>query len=778
MAIRYTPLELEAPQLFGVTLSGTVARTDKQNLLALADRCLSRGKLHVVLDMTDLGALGGGGARVLADFQLSLTSRGGEAVFVGAGKTVRRFLRQRFDDLPLRYFPDVATAEARFSDAGYHWDPDADELAADLAAAGRDTAAAADEDLSEVGAIAAFDDEELAAELDDTTDRAVAPKGAAGAATGTGARRSGARDASGADEARDAVQDVLDEFNGRDEEGQAGPGGRRKDHHYTSLAEAAAELGRWKPGEGDADFAIALRNLLFSHGLAEDSVLLTINEDLLQDARGQWSLPADGALATQLLEASGPLTMLDIADGELLPAEAELLELLTPDLLLPIRSDGRLVATLLLSRGEGDREYSVAEHFALELLMRLLADALAAPAAPAATTGTPSSAIVGGAATAAAARAPGVSEFSQTGRPWQPADAHEDALADALMQLALKLPEAGDVAQFWRLLARHVWPVLPLRAVGYVVPDVARPQAIAGDGDAWDRLDLGDAKLRHFMRQMELPVRVANLPNFFRQTRESLLAAGVDWIVGLRWQDEFLGSALLGLEPSFTGQDLPPLLTEIFGEAARLLRRLDTEPAAVDVDLEILRVLVEQNEKRSLGAHALTAAMIPHLRRLSRAMGFTAEQERDLVQGCLLRHIGLAAREDALMGPRSAMDPTQWPRFRQHPTEGAALLRAVRAPQTAIDVVAAHHERFNGKGFPLGLKGRQIPLAARIVKVVEHWVALLAGDASRDPVGHDEALALLCRDGGERFDPDIVAVFVRSLQPETQRSAAEVEPRA
>ncbi|MBK8166975.1 MAG: HD domain-containing protein [bacterium] len=758
MAIRFTPLELEEPHLFGVGLSGTVARADKQNLLALADRCLERGKLHVVLDMTELGALGGGGALVLADFQLSLTSRGGEAVFVGAGVTVRRFLQQRFDDLPLRYFPDVATAQARFSDEGYHWDPDAEESAADSVTDDRGADEAIGASTADVGAIAAFDDEELAVELD-----AASPQGAQVG--------SDSPVVAVADEARDAVQDVLDEFNGRDEEEVAGPGGRRKDHHYTSLAEAAAELGRWKPGEGDADFAVAVRNLLFSHGLADDAVLLTRSEDLLQDAHCQWAVPADGSLAAQLLEASGPLTMLDIADADLLPAEAELLENLTPDLLLPIRTDGQLVASLLLVRGEGESEYTVAEHFALELLMRLLADALAMPAVPATATSSQTTTD-----RHAAEPAPGVSEFSQTGRPWCAADAHEEALDDALMQLALKLPEASDVQHFWRLLARHVWPVLPLRGVGFLAPDAARPQVLVGDTAAWDRLDLGDTKLRHFLRQMEMPVRATNLPNFFRQTRESLLEAGVDWIVGLRWQDEFLGSALLGLEPSFPGQDLPPVLTEIFGEASRLLRRLDAGPSTIDCDLEILRLVVEQNERRALGVHALTGAMIPHLRRLSRAMGFTAEQERDLVQGCLLRDLGLAAREDALTGPRSAMDPTQWPRFRQHPTEGAALLRGLQAPQTAIDVVAAHHERFNGKGFPLGLKGRQIPLAARIVKVVENWVALLVGDALRAPVTPDEALAVMTRDAGERFDPDIVAVLVRSLQPEPQHSGRAVEP--
>jgi HD-GYP domain-containing protein (c-di-GMP phosphodiesterase class II) len=95
-----------------------------------------------------------------------------------------------------------------------------------------------------------------------------------------------------------------------------------------------------------------------------------------------------------------------------------------------------------------------------------------------------------------------------------------------------------------------------------------------------------------------------------------------------------------------------------------------------------------------------------------------------------------------------------------------------------LDVVAAHHERFNGKGFPMGLKGRQIPLAARIVKVVESWVALRTGDASRAPLGADEALELMQADAGERLDPDIVAVFTRSLLPELQRTGAGLPPGA
>ena len=740
MAIRYASLELDDSRLFGVRLSGTVSRDDKQNLLALADRCLEHGKLHLVLDLTDLGAIGGGGARVLADLQFTLAARGGEAVFVGAGPVVRRFLRQRFDELPLRFFPSIEVARARCLDPGFAWDPDVDEPAATLAAEVpvlRDEASGIDDDM--VGAFAAIDDEELA-EFSDFEEAVAADESAL------------------VDEMFVEARPAIDAAPAQSP--ASGGGGRRKDHHYLSLAEAAAQLGGWKPGEDDAAFALALRNLLFSHGLAEDALLLTGHGALLRDAQCRYELPMDGALALQLQSAEGPLTMLDLADGDLLPAESDLLEQFTPDLLLPVRADGRLVAVLLLVGGEQEHEYTVAEHFALELLMRLLADAV---------TGTPASPQ---APADAAANAPpsGVSEFSHTGCAWTPADAHEDALPEALMQLALNLPEASDLTQFWRLLVRHAWPVLPLCRVGFLAAGAARPLLVVGAAPSWERLDLGEDRLRHFLRMMEMPVRTANLPNFFKQTREDLQAGGVDWIVGLRWQDEYLGTALLGLEPTFSAHDVPALLADVFAEAARLLHRLDTGSATADLDLEIVRVLVEQHEKRSLGPFALSGAMVAHLRRLSRVMGFTLDQERELVRGCLLRDVGLLAREDALWGPRGTMDPTLWPRFRQHPTEGAALLRAVNAPQAVIDVVTTHHERFNGCGFPLGLRENQIPLAARIVKVVEHYVSLVTGDALRAPVSPEQAVAALLADGGERFDPDVVAVFVKSL-PASRRPA-------
>ena len=114
MATRFKPLTLSDASLFGIGLQGIVGRSDKKNLLELADRCLEGGRVHLVLDLTELKSIGGGGATILADFQRRLNESGGEAVFVGAGDTVRHFMEPKFEGLPLRFFESAELAEEAF----------------------------------------------------------------------------------------------------------------------------------------------------------------------------------------------------------------------------------------------------------------------------------------------------------------------------------------------------------------------------------------------------------------------------------------------------------------------------------------------------------------------------------------------------------------------------------------------------------------------------------------------------------------------------------------
>ena len=550
-----------------------------------------------------------------------------------------------------------------------------------------------------------------------------------------------------------AVNDVLEEFNGPSEAKAPAKKGRTQKYTYTSLPEAVAALGNWSEFEGHDQFGKALGNLLFSHGLAHDSLLLTVRDGVLIDSNGDWAIDVDGDLAQQAAEIAAPMTMLDIHMQNLTDRESSLLEEVTPDMILPLMRGDKLSALLLLNRGGEESEYSVAEHFALELLMRILVENQGRNEETLPVDHRPTT-MHGGLRRSGAAGDDDLRATLAVGR--------DDSMAETLLELALNLPDADDGPHFWRLFLRHVWDVLPIKNLSFLAPKLHRAQIIAGDSDKWQGIHLGDDKLQHFFRSLERPMEVANLPTFFKGVKTPLARTGAQWIVSLNWDDEFLGTVFVSIDESCESENPQEFLEEILTETSRLLSRFDDSNDIADVNMNLLRLLISQREMRCHGSGDLTKHMCDELHRLANVMGFPPEQERNLIYGCLLRDVGLVASEDALMGSPTEMDPTQWPVYRSHPSTGVNLLADLNLPQTIMDVVRCHHERFNGEGFPLGLAGRKIPLAARLVTVVENFVAMTLGVAGRQPLTEEEAAKVLRDNLGDRYDPDIVSLFLKA----------------
>jgi HD-GYP domain-containing protein (c-di-GMP phosphodiesterase class II) len=94
------------------------------------------------------------------------------------------------------------------------------------------------------------------------------------------------------------------------------------------------------------------------------------------------------------------------------------------------------------------------------------------------------------------------------------------------------------------------------------------------------------------------------------------------------------------------------------------------------------------------------------------------------------------------------------------------LLGPLQLPPTVQEVVLCHHERFNGEGYPRGQQGRAIPLSARIVAVVESYVAMVSELPYRTALSEVEAISILNENWGMRYDPDIVEAFLRVLARE------------
>jgi len=765
MALQFQPLKLPAPDLFGIGLNGSYGRGDKTHLLDLAHKCLAKDKLKVVVDVSELKNLGGGGAAAFAEFQSLLVEAGGEAVIVGAQDVVLRFLTGKFKDLPLRHFSDEKSAVEALTSLP-------DTAREKTATAVEEAPVAADDEIDFTSFCEEVPEPEPLAEVEEDEDATSLDEiGAEVGAIGFSAEEfefdeaepedstPAVADDPASDEAQESVKESVQES------ADTTASGRRREHSYTSLSDAISALGRWSASGSDGEFGKSLENLLFSHGLADSATFLARRDDCYTDGDGHWSIGTDCSLVRQLFDRLQPLTILDIQDEDLTDQEVSLLEGVTPDIMLPVQNEGEPGAILLLKRADGEEEYSVVEHFALELLMRVLSGEEMG--------GSPAKADKGSPAVAAADESD--ADFLEQVAWTRPA-AGDETQAEVLLRLALDLPDAEDRPHFWRIFARNLWPILPISTLAFLGPDKRRAPIMVGRNDALAGINLGVNRLKVYFQTMERPVATGNLPDFFKDTKSSLLEAGVDWIISLRWEDHYLGTAFFSLDEEFeqVEDEVAEGINELFGETARMLSRFDDSHVNADSNLELVAMLLGQREKRMFGSDEQTHSMVTNLRRLARAMGFPPDQERDLIYGCLLRDVGLIDKDDDLLGPPEQLDPVQWSLYRRHPEEGARLLEKMRMSPTVIEVVRHHHERFSGDGFPAGLEGREIPLCARVVTVVENYVAMVVGTTVREPVAPEDAARIMLDNLGQRYDPDLVQLFLRAVMPDPGREPVRV----
>lgn len=139
----------------------------------------------------------------------------------------------------------------------------------------------------------------------------------------------------------------------------------------------------------------------------------------------------------------------------------------------------------------------------------------------------------------------------------------------------------------------------------------------------------------------------------------------------------------------------------------------------------------------------------------------------------ILHDIGKIGVEDGVLKKAGNLTKEDWEKIRSHPVIGADIVKNVKFLEGIGAIIRHHHERFDGTGYPDGLKGEDIPLGARIVCVADAFDAMTTERAYRKAMTVDEAVAELRRQAGRQFDPEVVDKFVRYVVPElkAQREA-------
>jgi hypothetical protein len=148
---------------------------------------------------------------------------------------------------------------------------------------------------------------------------------------------------------------------------------------------------------------------------------------------------------------------------------------------------------------------------------------------------------------------------------------------------------------------------------------------------------------------------------------------------------------------------------------------------------------------------------------LAEALEIRGEALDHLRRGALLHDIGKMGIPDAILSKPGPLNEDEWKIMRQHPVLAYYMLNPIEYLRPALDIPYYHHEKWDGTGYPHGLAGEQIPLAARIFAVVDVWDALCSDRPYRAAWSEEKALAYIRDQSGKQFDPHIVDVFLKQI---------------
>jgi response regulator RpfG family c-di-GMP phosphodiesterase len=179
-----------------------------------------------------------------------------------------------------------------------------------------------------------------------------------------------------------------------------------------------------------------------------------------------------------------------------------------------------------------------------------------------------------------------------------------------------------------------------------------------------------------------------------------------------------------------------------------------------------LKALTSALETRDAETHGHSERVVNFSLRLGVELGLDKEQMQSLEFGSLLHDIGKIGVPDAILRKPAALDADEWTRMREHPLHGQKILSGIEFLQGAARVVAQHHEKWDGSGYPLGLRGEEIDLNARIFAVADAFDAMISDRVYRRGRTYEEAAAELRTFAGRQFDPRVVEAFGRVPQAE------------
>ena len=239
-------------------------------------------------------------------------------------------------------------------------------------------------------------------------------------------------------------------------------------------------------------------------------------------------------------------------------------------------------------------------------------------------------------------------------------------------------------------------------------------------------------------------------------------------IYPLKVVDEFLGLLIFGEErrsqrEPFDANKLQ-LISLIADQASSALRRSSLHEQLEESLIETVIALANAVEARDTYTESHSARMEDLVVQICHHLDFSDEDIQNMRWAARLHDIGKIGVPDHILRKPGKLNEEEWVAMRQHPQIGSKILEPISKMSSVSPIIRSHHEKFDGSGYPDGLTREDIPLGARILTVVDAYVAMTDDRLYRKSLGHKKAILELIEHKGTQFDPLIVDLFLKVIE--------------
>ena len=250
--------------------------------------------------------------------------------------------------------------------------------------------------------------------------------------------------------------------------------------------------------------------------------------------------------------------------------------------------------------------------------------------------------------------------------------------------------------------------------------------------------------------------------------------------VPIRFSDGHLYGTLCALSHSSD-----PSLEERDALFVRVLARIVAEHLErEELELKNWRLQIETTGVKALlaaleardgytGEHS--AAVVELSVSVARSLGLSEEEVTNVKQAALLHDIGKIGIPDSILNKQGPLDEAKWRVMQKHPLIGERIVASIEDLAHLAPIIKATHECWNGKGYPDGLKGEQIPLASRIIYACDAWHAMISDRPYREALSSEAMIEELKKNTGQQFDPRVVQVLREVLKDHRLHSPNQAE---